>query len=182
KGEWFDRQKAEMPREPAGKTATESLRRSLGHEQGRMWIRRARASPERRSRHRRAWRNVDPFVCDRATALSLDFPGAVGRLCCIPPVASVAGCEARFGGPQRFKRWRLPRWRLADLAVGVFQGPRELAGGDWSVAQLLEECGLQIETASLEGMRVEHTDAEAQLGLGDLDRCLQVGVVGDDDR
>jgi hypothetical protein len=30
--------------------------------------------------------------------------------------------------------------------------------------------------------RVEHADADAQLGLGDLDRRLQVGVVGDDDR
>jgi hypothetical protein len=31
-------------------------------------------------------------------------------------------------------------------------------------------------------MRVEHTDADPELVLGDLDWCLQVGVVGDDDR
>lgn len=36
-------------------------------------------------------------------------------LVCIPPVASVAGCEARLGGPQRFKG-PLPVFRLVNLA------------------------------------------------------------------
>jgi hypothetical protein len=53
--------------------------------------------------------------------------------------------------------------------LGVFQDSRELAGGDRPAAQLLEEGGLQIEAASLEGMRVEYADADVQLGLGDLD-------------
>jgi hypothetical protein len=53
------------------------------------------------------------------------------------------GARLAFGGPQRFKEWRLPRRRLADLALGAFQDPRELAGGDRPAAQLLEEGGLQ---------------------------------------
>jgi hypothetical protein len=42
---------------------------------------------------------------------------AAGRLLCIPPVASVAGCEARESGPQRFNLNPPMGW-LGDEMVG----------------------------------------------------------------
>ena len=57
----------------------------------------------------------------------------------IPPVASVAGCEARFGGPLRFS----PRVRLGDGAVGIVNDPRQLALAEHIHAQLFEEGSLQ---------------------------------------
>jgi hypothetical protein len=57
----------------------------------------------------------------------------------IPPVASVAGCEARFGGPLRFS----PGVRLGDGPVGIMNHLRQLALAENVHTQLLEEGSLQ---------------------------------------
>ena len=93
----------------------------------------------------------------------------------------MAGCEARFGGPQRFKGV-VPAVRLANLAQRVAQHRLELAGRDWATTQLLEERWTQIEAALLRRMGVEHSHAYAKLVNRQLDRGLEIGVVGDHDR
>jgi hypothetical protein len=102
----------------------------------------------------------------------------------IPPAASAVGCEARFGGSLRL--WggpaALPACGFVDLASGVGQHGRELAGGEYRGAQLLEEGWLQGAASPGGRMRVDDADAETELALGDLDRQLQVGVVRDHDR
>jgi hypothetical protein len=104
----------------------------------------------------------------------------------IPPVASVAGCEARFGGPQRLKGrlegLPLPGARLAELPTRVRHDYRELARGYRTPAQLLEERGLQIQATTARRMRVDHANREPELVLHDGDRLLQVRVVRNHDR
>jgi hypothetical protein len=43
-----------------------------------------------------------------AQDLPPDLPVELDQLAAIPPAASAAGCEARFGGPQRFQGAYLP--------------------------------------------------------------------------
>jgi len=55
-------------------------------------------------------------VC--AVFVAIAIVSGMEYLVYIPPVASVAGCEARFGGPQRFQG-PLPPVRPVNLAERV---------------------------------------------------------------
>lgn len=69
---------------------------------------------------------------------------------------------------------RLPARRLADLAPGVGEYGRELTRNERRCAELLEEGRLK-RTASTRGrVRVDDADPDPELGLGDLNRQLQI--------
>src|SRR6266487_7138938 len=93
----------------------------------------------------------------------------------IPPAASVAGCEARFGGPLRFgDLHRLPARRLVDLSVGVGEHSGKLACPQGRLSDLLEERWLQRSASALRRVRVDDPHDQAELALHDGNRLLEV--------
>lgn len=88
----------------------------------------------------------------------------------------MAGCEARFGGSLRFQEGS-PTRGLADLAAPVAKEGCELASAERCRSQLLEERGPERAASPRSRMQVDDADTDPDLGLRDLDRQLEVGVV-----
>jgi hypothetical protein len=92
----------------------------------------------------------------------------------------------RFGGWVRGPLRRvsafpgpLPACRLSDLAACIREHGRELAGGECGRTDLLDERRPECAAAARGRVGIRDADAKPELVLSDLDRELEVGVVGD---
>lgn len=83
------------------------------------------------------------------TASSLAGGGSSGMVHDIPPVASAAGREARFGGPLLYRR---SGYHVAGLVMGPIASL--IRGGSWLAASMplricLKNVGWQLSSARL---------------------------------